>query len=786
VFKMIKNYIKITFRNMRRHPGYSFINIAGLAVGMACGLLILLWVQDELRFDGFHSNSARLYRVVQEAEHSGNRVDLCRTPPNLQPVLKRDYPEIEAATRFLTDRDTFTYEMKQFEESIYFVDPDFLTMFSFPLVEGDPVTALDAPNKLVLTQVAASRLFGGESPLGRLIQSGGGRDFQVSGVMADLPENSHLQFAYLLSLELFGEFGEHMWPNSNNPIYTYVMLREQASAENLERKIAGVITEHAPQMKTRIYLQPFSRIHLYSVFTGDVQGHGNITYVKIFSVVAMFIIFIACINFMNLTTARSGNRAREVGIRKVVGANRNSLIGQFFGETLALTFLALVGAVLLSELFLPQFNTLTGKTLDLSPSNIVLVIGMSVIAIVTGIVSGSYPAFFLSSFQPALVVKSGGLAGLKGANFRRALVIFQFTLSVILIIGTLTVYKQMKYVRSKNLGFDKDHLVYIPLTSALRENFDAIKQELLNDTRFLHVSFGSHILTDVTHVMGNIFWAGKDPNLDVPMNCLLVDPDFVKTMDMEIAAGRDFSHEFTTEEDGAFILNEEAIRLMGLKDPIGTKVTYGETDGQIVGIVKDFHFKPLTKKLEPMVLMNSKREMFYLFVRIAPRDVDGAMEAMRNVWERFVPETAFEYNFLDESIDSMYRAEERMQTLMNTFAVLAIVISCLGLFGLASFLAERRTKEIGIRKTLGASIRNILLILTKEITKWVLISNIFAWPVAYILMNRWLANFVYRIDIGIGTFALSGAAALVIAWLTVSYLSAKAALADPVMALRQE
>jgi putative ABC transport system permease protein len=783
---MINNYIKITFRNIRRYPIYSFINIAGLAVGMACGLLILLWVQDELQFDGFQKNSDRLYRVVQEAEHSGNKVNLCRTPPNLQPVLKSDYPEIEAATRCFLSSGTFTYESRQFEESLYFTDQDFLKMFSFPLVGGDPATALDAPNKVVLTQKAATKLFGNESPLGKLIQSGSGRDYQVSGVMEDLPENSHLQFAYLLSIEQFGEFGEHMWSNSNNSLYTYVMLSEQASAEELERKIAGVITEHAPQTATRLYLQPFSRIHLYSEYTGDLPGHGNITYVKIFSIVALFLIFIACINFMNLTTARSGNRAREVGIRKVVGAERISLIWQFFGETIVMTFLALIGAILLSELFLPQFNMLTGKMLNLSSSNFVLVIGMAVIALVTGIVSGSYPALFLSSFQPALVVKSGGLAGLKGANFRRALVIVQFTLSVILIIGTLTVYKQVHFIRSMNLGFDKEHLVYLPLDGGLRENYEAIKQELLNDPRIMNVSFASHILTDVTHVMGNISWERKDPNVEVPMNCLLVDPDYVKTMDMEIVAGRDFSHEFTTEEDGAFILNEEAIRLMGLEDPIGTKVTYGGTDGQIVGVVKDFHFKPLTKELEPMVLMNSRREMFYLFIRIVPRDVPGAMEAMRNVWEQFVPGTAFEFSFLDESIDSMYSQEQRMRTLMNTFAVLAVVISCLGLFGLASFMAERRTKEIGIRKALGASVGNIVIILSKEITKWVLISNIFAWPVAYILMNRWLNNFVYRIDIGIGTFVLSGVAALIIAWLTVSYLSAKAASSDPVQALRQE
>jgi ABC-type antimicrobial peptide transport system permease subunit len=783
---MIKNYFKIVFRNIQRHPGYSFINIGGLAVCMACGLLILLWVQDELRFDDFHANSERLFRVVQEAEHSGRKVDLCRTPPNLQPVLKTDYPEIEAATRCFSSRIEFTYEMRRFEESVYLVDQDFLTMFSFPLIEGDPATALDEPNKVVMTQKTANKLFGDESPIGKIIQSGRGQDYQVSGVMADVPENSHLQFAYLISIEVFGEFSERMWSISNNPCFTYVMLSEHASVEAMDEKIAGVITEHAPQTKTRLYLQPFRKIHLYSDFTGDLPGHGNITYVMIFSIVAVFVIFIACINFMNLTTARSANRAREVGLRKVVGAERINLIRQFFGETLVLTFLALLGAVTLAQLLLPHFNTLAGKTLTLHLQNLVLIIGMVVIAFVTGIISGSYPALFLSSFQPALVLKSGGLSGLKGAGFRRTLVIIQFALSVILIIGTLTVYNQLQYIRNMKLGFDKENLVYFQMASALRDNYDAMKQELLNDPRILNVSFGSHILTDVTHVMGNISWEGKDPNIDVPMNCLLVDSDYVRTMNMEIIAGRDFSHEFTTDEDRAFILNEEAIRATGLEDPVGTKVSYGRIDGQIVGVVKDFHFKPLRKELEPMILMNSRQEMYYLFVRIGPGDVPGAIEAMRHIWGQYVPETAFEYSFLDESIDAMYREEERVGTLFNTFAILAIVISCLGLFGLASFMAERRTKEIGIRKVLGASFGSVVLNLTKEFTKWVLIANVIAWPVAYFLMNRWLANFAYRIDLGIGIFALSGLVALVIAWSTVSYQSAKAALNNPVEALKNE
>jgi putative ABC transport system permease protein len=783
---MIKNYFKIAFRNIQRHPGYSFINIAGLAVCMACGLLILLWVQDELRFDGFHANSKRLFRVVQEAEHSGRKVDLSRTPPNLQPVLKTDYPEIEAATRCWLSRAAFTYEMRRFEESTYFVDQDFLTIFSFPLVDGDQATALDAPNKVVMTQKAANKLFGNEKPIGKIIQSGSGRDYQVSGVMADVPENSHLQFGYLLSIELFGEFNEQMWSISNNSMYTYVMLAEQASADAVDGKIAGVITEHAPETKTRLYLQPFRKIHLYSDFTGDLPGHGDIKYVMIFSIVAVFVIFIACINFMNLTTARSANRAREVGLRKVIGAQRINLIRQFFGETLVLTFLALIGAITLAQLLLPYFNTLSGKTLTLHPQNIVLIIGMVVIAFVTGIVSGSYPALFLSSFQPALVMKTGGLSGHKGAGFRRALVIIQFTLSVILITGTLTVYNQLQYIRNMKLGFDKENLVYFQMAGALRDNYDAMKHELLSDPRILNVSFGSHILTDVTHVMSNIWWEGKDPSIDVPMNCLLVGPDYVRTMNMEIIAGRDFSPELTTDKDGAFILNEEAIQMMGLEDPIGTKVSYDRIDGQIVGVVKDFHFKPLRKGLEPMILLNSRQEMFYQFVRIGPGDVPGAMEAVRHVWERYVPGTAFEYSFLDESIDAMYREEQRVGKLFNTFATLAIVISCLGLFGLASFMAERRKKEIGIRKVLGASVGSVVLNLTKEFTKWVLIANVIAWPVAYFLMNRWLANFVYRIDLGIGIFALSGLAALVIAWLTVSYQSAKAALSNPVEALKNE
>ncbi len=785
-FVMIGNYIKIAIRNIKKQKTNSFINITGLAVGMACSLLILLWVQDELSYDAFHVQGDRIYRVVQEVSQTTGTQDLCRTPGNLGPFLKETYPEIMASARCWSADESFSVQAKAFKASAFYVDDDFFRIFSFPLVEGDPATALTEPNALVLTQRAAHRLFGDEHPMGKIVRSRFGEDYQVTGILQNIPENSHLQFDYILSFKHFGLFSNDEWAIFDNPLYTYVLLDRRASRTAVDGKIAPVITDHAPEVETRLYLQPLRSVYRHSHYLGDLPGLGDIRYVAIFTVIAVFVLLIACINFINLTTARSVNRLREIGLRKVVGARRIQLIQQFFMETWMLTVLAMILAIGLVILFLPQFNLLAEKNLDLNPTNFVSFIGFVIVGLLTGLVSGLFPSLLLSSLNPGMMMKLNRISIFKGVGLRRLLIILQFTFSIILIVGTVTVHQQLRYIRERNLGFDKERLIHIPMIESVREHYPALKQELLNDARVLAVSFGSHILTDVTHSHGDITWEGMNPNLELPMDCLLVESDFVKTMDMQIVEGRDFSREYTTDQDGAFILNEEAVKVMGLTNPLGTKMSYSRMDGQIVGLVKDFHFRPLNHRIAPMILINSTHEMFNIFIRIAPGDVADAMDRIRGVWRKVVPDAAFDYNFFDDSIDAMYQSEVRLGILFDTFAGLAIVISCLGLFGMTLFMAERRNKEIGIRKVLGASVPGIFVLLSDGFTKWVAIANILAWPIAYYFMNKWLQNFAYRINLSIWIFLLSGLAALLIALLTVSYQTLKAATANPVDSLRYE
>jgi len=782
---MFANYLKIAFRNIRKQKGYSFINIFGLASGMACCLLILLWVQDELSFDKFHKNSENIYRVVQEADHAGQKVRLSRTPPLLGPVLKNEFPEIDKAARCWMADITFQFNNRLYANEGIITDTDFLKMFTYPLLKGEIESALSDPSSIVITSEMAIKIFGNSDVIGEVIKSAGGNDYQITAIVENPSQNSHQKFDFLLPFSIFNEFGSHMWAISNNPMYTYILLKGDSSPEIVDKKIGDIITKNAPETITRVYLQPLESIYLYSDFAGDLGGHGDIKYVYIFFMVALFIITIACINFMNLSTARSGGRSKEVGIRKVVGAEKSQLIRQFFGESLFLSILALLFACIFVLLFLPTFNNLSGKQLNFNFSDMTLILGFIGITLFTGIVSGSYPALFLSSFRPVQALKGRAVSGTKSKVLRKILVLIQFTLSIILITSTFVVYNQLSFMRNMKLGFDKECLLYLPMNDAIRENFQPIKDELLNNSTIDNVTYSSHILTDVTHVHGNLEWEGKDPAREVPMNCLMVDEDFVKTMEMEIVDGRDFLKELKSDEGETYIVNETAAAIMGFSSPVGKEITYQKKKGRIIGVVKDFHFKPLHKELEPMILINSSDERFYMYIRISG-DISASIQSIKTVWNRFFPDVSFEYKFLDKSLDNMYISEMRVGKIFNYFTALAIIISCLGLFGLASFTAEQRTKEIGIRKVLGASVTTIVLLLGREFVKWVVIANLFAGPIAYFVMKNWLANFAYRTNFSIWTFIYSGMLAFIIALVTVSYQSVKAAVTNPVESLMYE
>ncbi len=790
---MFRNYMKIAFRNILKHKGFSSINIFGLALGMTCCILILLWVQDELSYDKFHENAGEIYRVVEHQQSGqGEIFPIAPTPWPLAAALKKDYSEVVNSTRFRNlGRSLIRYEEKSFyEDGFAGADPSFLEIFTFPLVKGDPGTALSNPNTVVITESKAKVYFGNEDPMGKTISRNNGMEFTVTGVARDVPNSSHVNFDFLVPFEpTLKELG---WSDSwhNNSYYTYLLLQKNINIETFAENIEGYLARRDEGTITTFKLQQLKDIHLYSYFAIDYEGHSEdiSVYVYVFSLVAIFILLIACINFMNLSTARSAKRAKEVGMRKVVGARRSDLIKQFYGESILLSVIALFISVISVYLLLPVFNNLTAKNLTLNfADNIPAVLGLIGITLVTGIIAGSYPALVQSSFQPVRVIKGslgGNGARSAGSLFRKILVVTQFVLSIVLIIGTLIVYDQINFMLNKELGYEKDHMIYFRKRGELWDKYDAMKEEMLKNPNIINVTSCSDVPTFTLASFWGSRWEGMNEGDNLLLHHFSVDQDYIKTFKMEIVDGRDFSNEFTTDTSNVFILNESAVKAMNLEDPVGKNFRMWGMEGPIIGVVKDFHYKSLHEKIEPLVLrINVNR---YIFARINSKNISETISSIENSYNRFNPEYPLEYNFLDESIGQLYRSEERTGTLFNYFTFLAIFISCLGLFGLVAYMAQQRTKEIGVRKVLGASIPNIVVLLSKEYLILVVLANIIAWPAAWYLMNMWLDSFASRTTIGPGLFILSGLLAVVIAVLTVSYQAVKAAGTNPTTALKYE
>ena len=788
---MLKNYLKIAFRNLLRHKAFSIINIAGLSTGMACSILILLWVQDELSYDRFHGNAGSIYRLT--AEISGDKVATTGAP--LAAALQAEMPEVKNATRVFPSENIFEAGNRKFEEKrVLFADSTFLQVFSFPLVKGDPRAALSRPDGVLLTEDTARKYFGSEEALGQTIRMGKEHDFTVTGVLQSVPANSHLQFDFLLPMSFLARVNDdlknNVWSDFN--FFTYLQLHESFNPTNLslsslEQRIAEAFSSREPGLKAGFQLQPLARIHLHSKYMADVEGHGNVQNVRIFSVVAAFILLIACINFMNLTTARSARRAKEVGLRKVIGARRKQLISQFLGESLVVSFLALLLAIILVEAALPAFNGLSGKTLQISFSNSKVFLGMLFIAFVTGLLSGSYSAMFLSGFQPVRALK-GGMAkiGSGSVYFRNGLVVLQFVVSIVLMVGTAVVYKQLQFIRSRDLGFDKENLLYVPLKGSLGQNHQALRTELEQNPTTSDFTFVSSLPTgSVNNTMG-ISWDGKDPQAQPIFSVLAVDEDFTGIFGMQMASGRSFSKDFKADTAN-YVVNEKALEVMGMEaeSAIGKQLTLWGTTGTIIGVVKDFNFKPVQQPIEPLVLI-LKPMVAYAVVRTKPNQVEATISALDNTWQKLNPAFPFSYGFVDQDLARLYRAEQRMGSILNAFAALAIFISCLGLYGLSAFMAEQRTKEIGVRKVLGASVASIFGLLSRDLVKLVGVAFLVATPLAWYAMSRWLEDYVYRIELEWWVFAVAGALALLIALLTVSSQSIKAALMNPVKTLRSE
>jgi ABC-type antimicrobial peptide transport system permease subunit len=791
---MFKNYFKIVLRQMNRQKGYSFINISGLAIGMACCIIILLWVQDELSYDRFHENADHIYRV-NKIWRKGEIAHYATTPAPLAKALKEEFPEINNSARFDPAGQMIVAHEKTtfYENNGAYADQSFFKLFTFPFVKGDPGTALSNPSSIVITENMADKYFGTQDAIGKTLRINNQYDFVVTGIMKNLPSQSHMQFVnffvpFTRITEIQGRGQKTHVDWHNTAFYNYVLLQKNIPYQDVSEKISGYLKKHIPESTSSLYLQPLKRIHLYSSNLRLNIATGNITNIYIFSTMAFFILLIACINFMNLATARSGRRLKEIGMRKVLGASRGNLARQFFSESVILSFQAIVLAIAIVCLVLPVFNTLSGKNISIDVLfKIKFILGIVCIAFLTGLLSGSYPALFLSSFQPVIVLKSTIHTGLKRANFRKVLVIFQFFLMIILVIGTIVIYNQLKYIQNSKLGFDKEHLIFLPMNDDVRWRYEPFKNDLLQNPEILNVSASSSLPfwgTDIA--TEDVNWEGKIPGEDFLMRGVGVDYGFIETFRIEMAEGRNFSREFSTDQTN-YILNNRAVEVMKLQSPLGKQLTLMGNTGSIIGIVKDYHFKPLNVLLEPLVLrLYEPQWLNFIYVRIQPENISRILKYTENQWKQYYPGIPFQYSFVDQALANIYVAVERIGVLFRYFTILAIVVACLGLFGLSAHIAEQRFKEISVRKVLGASISGIVFSLTKDFTRWILIANGIAWPVAYIVIGSWLQSFAYRVEINLWTFAIAGMLSVFIAVITVSYQSVRAATANPLDTLRYE
>ena len=792
--EMLKNYLKIALRIIQRHKGYSFIKISGLAIGMACCILILLFVRYELGFDDFHTNRDRIYRILSELDltHGTEIVSITAIP--LAPAIKNDLPEVVLSTRITGDfRQLFSIGDNKFYEEVHYADADFFDIFTFPLVTGDPTTALAEPFSMVISENIATKYFGATDPVGKIVRLQNSKDYKITGVMKNIPGNSHLQFHILASFSSRNNEERvkgNYWDRFSND-YTYILLAEGANPEGLQKKFPAFMAKHIPVEDDRynLHLQPLEDIH-FSRINYDIARRIDKDYLYAYSAIAFFILMIACINFMNLATARSSGRAKEVGIRKVVGAHRAQLVKQFFTESVLMAFLSLLGSVCLAVLFLPKFNQFIRRELTLDVlSEIGLLLGLLAISLFVGLVSGSYPALILSAFKPVRVLKKSFDRKATGLSFRAVTSVLQFSIAIVLIFATAVVYAQIHHMRNRDLGFDAEQIISISLTDpSLREKTEIFKNEILQESSILSAcaSFGTP--ASGTGSGRSFIPEGYPEGESIHMETLFIDYDFIDTYGLTLASGRNFSREFSTDMENAFILNETAVKKLGWDDPIGKQFSEEDAgvEANIIGVVEDFHYESPLYKIAPMVLTLRPFQFSHISAKVNLEDVSRVLTFLEAKWKEFAPDYPFEYAFVDDDFDRYYNFERRQGQLFTYCAILAIFISCMGIFGLASFMAEKRTKEIGIRKVLGASISGIVILLSKEFMKWVLVANIIGWPVAYFVMNRWLQSFAYRVNIGVWMFALSAFLVLTIALLTVSYQSIKTALTNPINSLRYE
>ncbi|MFT3750367.1 MAG: ABC transporter permease [Agriterribacter sp.] len=803
---MFKNYLKTAWRNIRKHKLFSFINILGLAIGIATFFIIMLYVQDEMSYDRFNKKAGRIARIIFQANVNGGKINESVVMAPVAQTLKNDFPEVEDATRIVnTGMPKVQYNGKIFKnDRLAMVDPNIFSVFTLPMIKGDAATALLQPHNIVLTKTTAEKYFGTDDALGKmLLINGDSALYKVTGVMADIPANSHFYFEILASMASYPDATSDSWMYGG--FHTYILLKPGADIKKMESRLPAMVEKYmGPQIQTQMglsleqfrtkgnqlgfTLQPLTAIHLNSNTSNEFEPGGNISYVYIFAGVAIFMLIVACINFINLSTAGASKRAKEVGVRKVAGSGRFDLIKQFLSESVLITFFALAVAFLLVKIFLPAFNHISEKELSFTIKPVLAFIGLG---LVVGLTAGIYPAFYLSSFKPILVLKGKVATGNKTFGLRSGLVVFQFFISVALIIGTIVVYQQMKFIQNKDLGYNKEQLITIPNSYLLGNKEQVFKQQLLQDPRVTGATVSFYKPAGPSYYNNALAYPQGNDRLIVNGVDYHIDDQYIPVMGMHMVSGRNFSKDFATDSS-AIILNETAATALGWNAETALNKTLIRQNSQrgnnyayhVVGVVKNFNFKSLHENITPL-FMTLYPEGGLIF-KIKTADVAGLLDAMKTTWDSYKTGEPFEYNFMDDLYNKTYAAEQKTGTVLNIFSLLTIFIACLGLFGLVTYTAEQRTKEIGIRKVLGASVSQVTQMLSKDFLKLVLIASLIAFPVAWWGMSTWLQSFAYRINISWWVFVVAGIAALLIALLTVSFQAIKAAVANPVEALRSE
>jgi len=797
---MIKNYFKIAFRRLQKSKLFTLINIIGLTIGIASCLLISLFIINELGYDRFNKNADRIVRITMQYGEGGKQ-KVAVTGTKAGPQLKRTFPQVEAFVRMYNSAPIVKYGEAFFRENNFlYADSSVLKIFSFPLLQGNAQTALNAPHQVLITPKTAAKYFGNTNPIGKTLRVGDSEDYTVTGIVADAPENSQIKYDFIASFTSMEESKSEQWWTANYT--TYLLLKQKNDLKGFQQQLNTYMrgiskTELELDNNTPLLynLELLLRVHLYSTL-GGFEPNGSITTISILGVIALLILIIACINYTNLATVQSSTRSAEIGIRKVLGAERSQLFGQFIGESFLLTFLSLIIAVSLAILFLPYFNQLTGKTLSflllLQPIPVFILI---VSCIIIALASGAYPALILSNARLIHILKSGLRLTSSGGFFRQSLIVFQFMVSVCLIIATIVILQQLNFIRNKDLGYNKEHIIVLPTSKQIRQNYEAIKTEIGRLPEVISVSGANATPTFVKWGDGISTGTGNN-KVSIDITALSSDLDFIKTMNMKIIAGSDYTPADLQLGDTtgnyknfkySFILNETAVKALGWtpEQAIG-KTVNKNAPGVVKAVVKDFHFASLHEPVGPLMLFLDRQFTNYYFIKVSGKNIPSTIQSLQHLWKQRVPAKPFEYRFLDDDYNKLYISEQKLAKVFSTFSILAILLACLGLFGLAAFSTMQRTKEISIRKVLGASVGSLVTLVSKDFLKLIIIAILIASPLAYFTMQNWLQDFAYRIHISWWTFALAGLLAIIIALLTVSFQAIKAALANPVKSLRSE